>query len=177
MAAFPARFVAVLCGLGALSEVACSSSSSSSAPPADGGTDAAAEIPVDPLANWSCLGKVKVPAPVAATTPYDFQLVDPTNAKPVANATVRTCALADTTCASPIETMTTGETGIAAFTKLPTAGKGFEGYFEVKIGSETPILNFLGIPIWTKWPKRKERMRSRTAALARATIRCALRFR
>jgi hypothetical protein len=149
--------VAIVCGLGLLGGlvgVGCSSSSSSSAPSADAGAEGSApEAQLDPLAKWSCLGNVKVPAPPSATTPYDFQLVDPVNDTPVKGATVKTCAFSDTECASPIETATTPDTGIAPFTKLPTTGKGFDGFFEVKIGTEQTNLNFSGIPIWTKFPK------------------------
>ena len=124
---------------------ACSSSTPSS-PPQDGGTgagDAAEPATVDSIADWSCLGKVKVPAPEMATIPFDFGLADPFTGKVVKGATVKSCARTDTACASPFETVVSDDLGFAAF-KLPTGAAGFDGFFEVQVGSEIPNLNYHG---------------------------------
>jgi hypothetical protein len=118
----------------------CSSSSSSSS--SDAGADAAPEPKVDTAADWSCVGHVTPPTAAASSIAFDFGLADPSNGKPVPGASVMTCARADTTCASPLETATTDETGTAKFAALPVGTTGFDGFFEVHYGSEIPNLNF-----------------------------------
>jgi hypothetical protein len=121
---------------------ACSSSSSSS-PPADAGPgDAAGEVRVDPVADWSCLGKVSAPTPPRATASWSFGLIDPFTQKPVKGATVKTCAKTDVGCASPFETALSDDEGVARFKVLPTGTTGFDGFFEAQLGAETTNLNY-----------------------------------
>jgi hypothetical protein len=132
---------ALILASGLLVVSGCSSSSTSS-PQVDAGADAAPEAKVDTAADWSCVGNVAAPAAASPSIAFDFGLVDPSNNKPVAGATVKTCARTDTTCGAPLETATTDEVGRAKFAALPTGTSGFDGFFEVQFGSEIPNLNF-----------------------------------
>jgi hypothetical protein len=134
------------------SATSCSSSTSSTSPQ-DAGTSDAPEVTVDTLADWSCLGKVKDATSSAATIPFSFGALDPFTAKGVTGAVVKTCARADVACASPFETLTTDDTGTVSFKSLPTGTTGFDGYFEVQVGSEIANLNFEGHPITAVIPK------------------------
>jgi hypothetical protein len=140
---------AALAGLAALASTAnaCSSSSSSAAATDAGTEDAAAQVTVDPLANWSCLGKVTEATPAAATSTFDFTAVDPFTAKGLPGAVMKSCALTDTACGSPFETLTADADGKVTFKSLPTSGKGFDGFIEVRVGTDLQNLNFEGHPL------------------------------
>lgn len=128
----------------------CSSSSSSN-PPTDAGTaDAQAAAPLDRLADWSCLGKVTVPPPTVATAAVDVGLSDPYSNAPVKGANVKGCARTDRECASPFETATSGESGVAFLKQVPLGTAGFDGFFDVQVGSEIPNINFDGTTVVRK---------------------------
>lgn len=150
----------------ALAAGACSSSSSSTTPTDAGADDGASAVTVDPLANWSCLGKVVEANAPAAPTDFAFTAVDPFTAKGLPGATVKTCAATDTACASPFETLTSDSEGKVLFKSLPTPGKGFEGFFQVQIDADLPNLNFEGHPITANYGSNYGRTHYGEAQLA-----------
>jgi hypothetical protein len=141
--------LASLMGLALLAVAAgaCSSSSASTTASDAGADDGATAVTLDPLADWSCLGKVVEASATAATAEFAFQAVDPFTNKGLPGATVKSCAATDTACASPFETLASDGDGKVTFKSLPTPGKGFDGFFQVQVGSDLPNLDFEGHPI------------------------------
>jgi hypothetical protein len=130
--------------------IGCSSSRAPDAPSDAGSDDAGADsaIHVPPLTgDYSCVGKITYPAPASQSAKVSFVNIDAFSNVPVKSASVKACALGDTTCAEPTVVTTTDEAGIAMLDPLPLGTVGFPGYFEVTLPDEAPNLNFVSPPI------------------------------
>jgi len=131
---------------------ACSSSKNEdAAATADAGVDAKEPIKLDPLADFTCLGKVSYPAPAAAAVAFDLTAVDPSNNTGIPDVNLKACAFTDVDCTAPLDTAKTGVGGLGTFTKLPLGPNGFDGYFEAQYEKEHANLNFQQ-PVYAKLP-------------------------
>lgn len=99
-------------------------------------------VPPSPHAgNWACLGSVTRGTPSMATGDFYGRVIDGLTQMPVPMVDFRVCALADTGCAIPIATGTTGADGVGMAT-LPLGIDGFDGYVELTKEGYPDVLGF-----------------------------------
>ena len=145
----------------------CSSSSSGAAPSdagsdassADGSvTDASSDTATSdgaplPRGDWSCLGKVTIPAPTASTVKVTkFGNPGVATSQPLKDLVLKACALTDTACATPLDTQTADVNGEVSFAALPAGTRGFDGYFEATYPGDVSDLNFINPPFFADVP-------------------------
>lgn len=102
--------------------------------PRDASADAGGDAAPDP---WACLGGARPPPPLpdagAAMLNLMYTVRDFQTGNPMTGVTVKVCARADLTCATPQSMGTTDATGRVALTAT-FSGAGFDGYFELTGG-------------------------------------------
>ncbi len=114
---------------------------------ADGGADVtASDAATDP---WACLGTITAPTAEGAMGTMRVRIANFQSNAALSGVTVKACARADDTCATPHSTATTDSMGVASVT-YPMGASGFDGYLEVTGGSGanevTPTRNFFPLP-------------------------------
>lgn len=120
--------------------VACSSNEpGSSSPDADGGAEAAVAARPGDANDWSCLGKIELPA-LDTPARIDFSIISAVNATPIANTSVRACPnREDASCANAVGPIVTDAEGHASF-DVPG---GFDGYWEAVEADGFTDLHFM----------------------------------
>ncbi len=124
---------------------ACSNDATSPAPaPVDAG-DAAADVVHGGSSNdWSCVGKVVLPAAPASPLVVDLFLGGLADGKGISGLKVRACSdRGDAPCAAGSPAKTTGSDGRALF----DVAASFDGYFEAVEAGEMTNLHYVPLPV------------------------------
>lgn len=122
---------------------ACSTRFSSDATADAGTSDAAPVVHGGQDNDWSCLGRVTLPAPTSTSIAVSFSVVGIDN-QPASGVKVRACPdPTDATCVNGSAAQTTDAEGAASFDVAP----GFAGYFEAMEQNDVTDLHFVPMPI------------------------------
>jgi hypothetical protein len=109
-------------------------------------------------ADYMCLGSVTYPAPAVSWINFGLYVYDVSSGQsvPAPGLTVRACGKTDAACSNPVAAGTTDASGLVLLV-LPSAGAGFDGYFDLtgpSAAGPAPIQEML---LWFSFPLTADR--------------------